>query len=440
MTGTAAPKQRRWTPPYAESALDAVVRVPGSKSMTARALVLASIATGPSTIRRPLRSRDTLLMVDALRSLGIGIDTTDAEAWTVTPGPLRGGAAVDCGLAGTVMRFLPPVAALADGTVAFDGDPHARKRPNDGVIKALRDLGVGIDDGGRAALPFTVRGGGAIEGGELAIDASKTSQLVSALLMAAPRFERGLDLRHVGDKPVPSRPYLDMVVQMLRQAGAEVDDSEPDRWRVAPGELHGREWVIEPDLQNAAPLLCAAVAVGGRVTVVDWPTETTQAGDRIRDILVELGSRVEWSRGGLTVVGAPSILTADLDLSDASELTPSLAALFGINRGPSTIRGVGHIRGHETDRIAALAKELTKLGAEVTEHDDGLTVSGRNTRPMTWETYADHRMAHAGALVGLVTPDFRLSDVGCVSKTWPEFASVWEQTILARGNAYGAEA
>ncbi len=408
--------------------------------MTARALVLASLASGPSTIRRPLYSRDTLLMVDALRSLGVDVDTADEELWTVTPAPLRGGVDVDCGLAGTVMRFLPPVAALADGPVSFDGDPHARERPNDGVIKALRDLGVRVDDGGRAALPFTVNATGRVAGGELAVDASKTSQLVSALLMAAPRFEHGLDLRHVGDRPVPSRPYLDMVVQMLRQAGAEVDDSEENRWRVAPGELNGREWSIEPDLQNAAPFLCAAVAVGGRITVLDWPTETTQAGDRIRDILVDLGSRVEWSRGGLTVIGAPSTLPVDLDLSDASELTPSLAALFGLNRGPSSIRGVAHIRGHETDRIAALTKELTKLGAEVLEYDDGLKISGRATRPMTWETYADHRMAHAGAIVGLVTPGFKVSDVACTSKTWPDFAEAWERAILRDGNAEGSGA
>ena len=405
--------------------------------MTARALVLASLSDGPSTIRHPLHSRDTLLMVDGLRALGVEVDTADEELWTVTPPrsagaapALRGGAEVDCGLAGTVMRFLPPVAAFADGPVAFDGDPHARKRPNDGVIKALRDLGVEVDDGGRAALPFTVHSTGRVAGGELSVDASKTSQLVSALLMAAPRFENGLDLRHVGDRPVPSRPYLDMVVQMLRQAGAVVDDSEENRWRVAPGELTGREWVIEPDLQNAVPFLCAAVAVGGRVTVLDWPTETTQAGDRIREVLVELGSRVEWSRGGLTVVGAPATLPVDLDLSDASELTPSLAALFGVNRGPSSIRGVAHIRGHETDRIAALAKELTKLGAEVLEYDDGLKISGRATRPMTWETYADHRMAHAGAIVGLVTPGFKVSDVACTSKTWPDFAEVWERAVL----------
>lgn len=428
-----------------------MVRVPGSKSMTARALVISSLASGPSTIRRPLRSRDTLLMVDGLRSLGIAVDTADEELWTVTPPPRGpraarpavpplGGGDIDCGLAGTVMRFLPPVAALAESPVSFDGDPHARQRPNDGVIKALRDLGVEVDDGGRAALPFTVNATGRVAGGELAVDASKTSQLVSALLMAAPRFENGLDLRHVGDRPVPSRPYLDMVVQMLRQAGAEVDDSEENRWRVAPGELTGREWAIEPDLQNAAPFLCAAVAAGGRVTVLDWPAETTQAGDRIRDILVDLGSRVEWSRGGLTVIGAPSTLPVDLDLSDASELTPALAALFGLNRGPSSIRGVAHIRGHETDRITALAKELTKLGSEVLEYDDGLKVGGRATRPMTWETYADHRMAHAGAIVGLVTPGFKVSDVACTSKTWPDFAAAWEQAVLGGGNAAGPDA
>ncbi|MCD0445253.1 3-phosphoshikimate 1-carboxyvinyltransferase [Glycomyces sp. A-F 0318] len=429
MNATAAPEKRRWTAPYAEAAIDAVVRVPGSKSMTARALVLAALASGPSVIRRPLIARDTLLMVEGLRALGVGVDTGDDDRWTVEPGALKGGTAVDCGLAGTVMRFLPPVAALADGPVAFDGDPHARERPNDGVIKALRDLGVEVEDGGRLALPFTVEAAGAVKGGELAVDASKTSQLVSALLMAAPRFEQGLDLRHVGDRPVPSRPYLDMVVQMLRQAGAEVDDTEPDRWRVAPGELQGREWVIEPDLQNAAPFLLAAVATGGRVTVEGWPVETAQAGDRIRDVITRLGSRVEWSRGGLTVAGSPSLIPTELDLADASELTPALAALFGVDGGPFTIRGVAHIRGHETDRVSALVTELRKLGADVDEFEDGLRVNRGGRAPGTWATYADHRMAHAGAVAGLVVPGLVLDDVACVSKTWPDFAEAWERAV-----------
>ncbi len=433
MNATAAPKKRRWEAPYAEVELDAVVRVPGSKSMTARALILAALATGPSTIRRPLIARDTMLMVEGLRAIGVAVDTEDDVSWTVTPGEFKGDTAVDCGLAGTVMRFLPPVAALADGPVAFDGDPHARQRPNDGVIKALRNLGVAIEDGGRLALPFTVNATGRVQGGELAVDASKTSQLVSALLMAAPRFEQGLDLRHIGERPVPSRPYLDMVVQMLREAGAEVDDSEPNRWRVAPGELRGREWVIEPDLQNAAPFLIAAVATGGRVTVEGWPTETTQAGDKIRDILTELGSRVEWSRGGLTVVGSPSVLPAELDLADASELTPALAALFGVNQGPFAIRGVAHIRGHETDRISALVTELRKIGADVDEFEDGFRVNKAGHTTGTWGTYADHRMAHAGAVAGLVIPRLVLDDVACVSKTWPDFAEVWERAVHGEG-------
>jgi len=433
VNATAAPDKRRWETPYAEAELDAVVRVPGSKSMTARALILAALASGPSTIRRPLIARDTLLMVEGLRSIGVAVDTGDDEVWSVTPGTFKGGTEVDCGLAGTVMRFLPPVAALADGPVGFDGDPHARKRPNDGVIKALRDLGVAIEDGGRMALPFTVNAHGGVKGGALEIDASKTSQLVSALLMAAPRFANGLDLRHTGDKPVPSRPYLDMVVHMLRQAGADVDDTEPNRWRVAPGELQGREWVIEPDLQNAAPFLIAAVAAGGRVTIEGWPTETTQAGDKIRDILVRLGSRVEWSRGGLTVVGAPSVLPAEFDLADAAELTPALAALFGVNKGPFAIRGVAHIRGHETDRISALVTELRKIGADVDEFEDGFRVNSGGHATGTWATYADHRMAHAGAVAGLVIPGLVLDDVACVSKTWPDFATAWERAI--RGDA-----
>jgi 3-phosphoshikimate 1-carboxyvinyltransferase len=340
---------------------------------------------------------------------------------------------VDCGLAGTVMRFLPPVAALADGPVAFDGDLHARNRPNDGVIKALRGLGVDIEDGGRLALPFTVEATGRVKGGELEVDASKTSQLVSALLMAAPRFENGLDLRHTGDRPVPSRPYLDMVVQMLRQAGADVDDSEPNRWRVAPGELQGREWVIEPDLQNAAPFLCAALVAGGRVTVEGWPTETTQAGDAIRDVLVQLGARVEWTRGGLTAYGSAEAIPSELDLADASELTPALAAAFGVSKGPFAIRGVAHIRGHETDRVSALVTELRKIGADVDEYEDGFRVNSGGRTPGTWATYADHRMAHAGAVAGLVIPGLVLDDVACVSKTWPEFAEVWEQAVRGKG-------
>ncbi|GAA2284043.1 3-phosphoshikimate 1-carboxyvinyltransferase [Glycomyces scopariae] len=433
MNATAAPEKRRWEAPYAEAELDAVVRVPGSKSMTARALVLAALASGPSTIKRPLIARDTLLMVEGLRAIGVGVDTGDDDAWTVTPGGFRGGTSVDCGLAGTVMRFLPPVAALADGPVAFDGDPHARKRPNDGVIKALRGLGVDIEDGGRLALPFTVNAAGRVKGGELEVDASKTSQLVSALLMAAPRFENGLDLRHTGDRPVPSRPYLDMVVQMLRQAGADVDDSEPNRWRVAPGELQGREWTIEPDLQNAAPFLCAALVAGGRVTVEGWPTETTQAGDAIREILVQLGARVEWTRGGLTAYGTAEPLPGELDLADAAELTPALAAVFGVSNGPFTVRGVAHIRGHETDRVSALVTELRKIGADVDEYEDGFRVGSGGHERGTWATYADHRMAHAGAVAGLAIPGLVLDDVACVSKTWPEFAEVWEQAVRGKG-------
>ncbi|MEU6249833.1 3-phosphoshikimate 1-carboxyvinyltransferase [Glycomyces sp. NPDC047010] len=433
MNATAAPEKRRWEAPYAEAELDAVVRVPGSKSMTARALILSALAAGPSTIERPLIARDTLLMVEGLRAIGVGVDTSDDDAWTVNPGAFQGGTSVDCGLAGTVMRFLPPVAALADGPVAFDGDPHARKRPNDGVILALRALGVGIEDGGRLALPFTVEATGSVRGGALEVDASKTSQLVSALLMAAPRFTDGIDLRHTGDRPVPSRPYLDMVVHMLRQAGADVDDSEPNRWRVAPGELQGRTWTIEPDLQNAAPFLIAAATAGGTVTVEGWPTETTQAGDAVRDLLTQLGARVEWSRGGLTAVGSGEPIPGELDLADAAELTPALAALFGVSQGPFAIRGVAHIRGHETDRVSALVTELRKIGADVDEYEDGFRVNSGGRGPGgTWSTYADHRMAHAGAVAGLVVPGLVLDDVACTSKTWPDFAEVWEQAVRGK--------
>ncbi len=418
-----------WNAPTATGPVRGRVTLPGSKSLTNRALVLAAIADGPSVVRRALRSRDTELMAAALTSLGAHVDTT-GEDWSVTPLPRDGAARearVDCGLAGTVMRFVPPVAALVAGTVAFDGDPHARTRPMAAVLEALRALGVDVADDGRGTLPFTVSGTGSVPGGEVVLDASASSQFVSALLLAGAAYDGGLVVRHVGP-PVPSQPHLDMTVAVLRDHGVEVDDSEPDVWRVAAGPVRAVDVTIEPDLSNAAPFVFAAAATRGEVTVPGWPARTTQAGDRVREVLTRMGAEVALDADGLTVRGG-DLHGVDLDMREIGELAPAVAALAALADSPSRLRGLAHIRGHETDRLAALHRELTNLGGRVTEHADGLDLEPAPLHGGRWATYADHRMAHAGALLGLVVPGVEVEDVATTAKTFPGFADAWSDLV-----------
>ncbi|MDA3650061.1 3-phosphoshikimate 1-carboxyvinyltransferase [Saccharopolyspora indica] len=414
-----------WPAPTAAGAVRATVPVPGSKSITNRALVLAALADGPSTLRAPLRSRDTELMARALRALGVAVQDGPDGSWQVTPAALRGPAEVDCGLAGTVMRFVPPMAALASGIIAFDGDPHARKRPLGTVLDALRALGADIDGD---ALPFQVRGGGKLPGGSVTIDASASSQFVSGLLLSAPRFEQGVVVRHVGE-PVPSLPHIEMTVAMLRAAGVEVDDQEADTWRVLPGPIRALDLDVEPDLSNATPFLAAAAATGGTVTVPGWPTRTTQAGDAIRDILARMGAQVELTDAGLTVSGPAELRAVDLDLHDVGELTPTVAALAALADGRSRLRGIAHLRGHETDRLAALQTELTKLGGAVEQTEDGLVVEPRPLTGGSWHSYADHRMATAGAILGLRVPGVLVEDIATTGKTIPDFPGMWSAML-----------
>jgi 3-phosphoshikimate 1-carboxyvinyltransferase len=412
-----------WPAPRATGPIDAAVSLPGSKSLTNRALLLAALADGPSVVRRALRSRDTLLMAAALTGLGSTVDTA-GDDWVVTPGPFDSDADVDCGLAGTVMRFVPPAAGLSTGTVSFDGDPHMRTRPIGEVLTALRGLGVDVVDDGRGALPFELRGTGSVRGGRVVIDASASSQFVSALLLAGARYDEGVDVRHDG-KPVPSLPHIDMTVAMLREHGVEVDDSEANRWAVAPGVVKPVDHLIEPDLSNAAPFLALAAVSGGRVTVRDWPASTTQAGDALRDVLQQLGCAVTLDDDGLTVVGPPRLEGIDVDLHDHGELTPAVAALCALAAGPSHLRGIAHIRGHETDRLAALAAELGGLGADVVEHPDGLSFRPAPLHGGVFHTYADHRMAHAGVIVGAAVDGVLVEDIETTSKTFTDFAGFW---------------
>ncbi|NYH81099.1 3-phosphoshikimate 1-carboxyvinyltransferase [Actinopolyspora biskrensis] len=414
-----------WLAPVARGAVHATVEVAGSKSITNRALVLSALASEPSVLRSPLRSRDTDLMAEALRTIGVRISEGSDGEWLVTPGLLRGPATVDCGLAGTVLRFLPPLACLAEGEIAFDGDSRARERPLGAVLEGLRALGGNVKGD---SLPFSVLGSGYLPGGEVAIDASASSQFISGLLLSAPHFEHGLTVRHEG-AAVPSLPHVAMTVEMLRENGVEVDDSLPNSWSVSPGKIRPLDLTVEPDLSNAAPFLAAAAVTGGSVTIPRWPASTTQAGDAMRGILSRMGAELVLDDDGLTVTGPRQLRPVDLDLHDVGELAPTVAALAALADGESRLRGIAHLRGHETDRIAALRRELDGVGAEVTETEDGLLVRGRDLHGGQWHSYADHRMATAGAILGLRVPELAVDDIATTSKTLPDFPDMWTRML-----------
>ncbi|MFE2411052.1 3-phosphoshikimate 1-carboxyvinyltransferase [Kitasatospora sp. NPDC059408] len=431
-----------WPAPVATTPVDATVTIPGSKSVTNRALVLAALADEPGWVRRPLRSRDSQLMADGLRALGVGIEekvnndsggTGGGEAWRVIPAPaLLGPASIDVGNAGTVMRFLPPLAVLADGPVHFDGDPRSYERPQHGVINALRALGARIDDEGRGAFPLTVHGTGALDGGQVELDASSSSQFVSALLLSGARYNHGVEVRHVGG-PVPSLPHIRMTVEMLRLAGAQVDapedGGEKDVWRVTPGALIGRDLVVEPDLSNAAPFFAAALVTGGRVTVRDWPKHTTQPGDQLREIYSRMGGACEFTDEGLQFTGTGRIHGIEADLHDVGELTPVIAAVAALADSESHLYGIAHLRLHETDRLAALAKEINDLGGDVTETEDGLRIRPRPLHGGVFHTYEDHRLATAAAVIGLAVPGVEVENVATTAKTLPDFPNMWADLL-----------
>ena len=417
--------------------VDINVVIPGSKSVTNRALILAAQAKSPSTLRRPLVSRDSELMVAGLKALGIGIVETTAVVdgneelqWIVTPAPMRGGVRVDVGNAGTVMRFLPPLAALATGEVIFDGDPRSYERPLGPVIKALEELGVSIDHEDRYSLPLKLNGTGKIDGGEITIDASESSQFLSALLLVAPSFTKGITVKHKGGS-LPSMPHIEMTVDMLRQFGATVEvDSVAQTWSVKPGALHGLDLVIEPDLSNASPFLSIAMVCGGRVAIADWPIKTTQPGDQLRTIFADMGAQFSFGDNGLTIIGTGKIHGIDVDLHDVGELTPSIAALAALADSPSHLRGIGHLRKHETDRLAALTREINALGGKVTEEETALHITPAPLHSGVFHTYDDHRLATAGAVLGLVVEGIEVENIATTRKTLPDFPGLWSSLLL----------
>jgi 3-phosphoshikimate 1-carboxyvinyltransferase len=405
------------------------VTIPGSKSVTNRALILAAQADSPSTIRRPLISRDSELMSGGLQAMGVKIEAGN-DAWVVTPSSLQGPARIDVGNAGTVMRFLPPLAALAHGDISFDGDPRSYERPLGPVIKALEELGIEIDHGGRYSLPLVIKATGSIPGGELTIDASASSQFLSALLLVAPSMTNGITVQHRGGS-LPSMPHIDMTVQMLKQFGATVHvDKSNSSWLVEPGVLRGQDLVIEPDLSNASPFLSIAMVCGGSITIADWPKSTTQPGDQLREIFTRMGATVELSDDGLTLTGGSSIRGIDIDLHDVGELTPSIAALAALADSPSHLRGIGHLRLHETDRLAALTREINSLGGTVVEEETALHITPSSLHGGIVHTYEDHRLATAGAVIGLVVPGIEIENVATTRKTLTDFPGLWNSLVL----------
>jgi 3-phosphoshikimate 1-carboxyvinyltransferase len=428
-----------WLAPVASGPLNVVVSLPGSKSLTNRELVLSALASEPTLLTAPLASRDSALMVEALKLLGTQIDELPNGDLRVTPAAFDRSASIDCGLAGTVMRFVPPISVLANGDIRFDGDLAARRRPMNTTIDSLRALGVSVTDEGTGSLPFTVHGTGSVAGGAVIIDASASSQFVSGLLLAAARFENGITLQHDGQH-LPSMPHIEMTLDCLAKRGVKVSSTNLDgqfglpEWRVEPGPISGGTFAIEPDLSNAGPFLAAAMVAGGSVTITGWPDTTTQVGDEFDGILQQMGAVIERTEAGLTITGTGAIHGIDIDLSIGGELTPVIAALAAIADSPTIIRGVAHLRGHETDRLAALATEINRIGGIARETEDGIEIDpSDNLHGALWETYEDHRMATAGAIIGLRVPGIQVEDIKTTSKTMPDFDKLWLNML--EGNA-----
>jgi 3-phosphoshikimate 1-carboxyvinyltransferase len=411
------------------------ITIPGSKSVTNRALILAALADSPSLLRKPLHSRDSALMIGGLKALGCGVVQAPNGDLLVHPAPLFGPAHIDVGNAGTVMRFLPPVAAMAKGIIHFDGDPRSHERPLGPVIAAMESLGVSIEHNNRYALPLTINANGQLHGGTVEVDATSSSQFVSALLLVAPAMKNGIILKHTGNS-LPSMPHIEMTIQMLREVGASVKVVDNKEWHVSPTVMHGREITIEPDLSNAAPFMGAAMICGGSVTITDWPESTTQPGDQLRTILADMGATITRSTtstgSDLTITGDGQIQGIDADLHDVGELTPSIAALAVLADSPSSLRGIGHLRLHETDRLAAIAREVNALGGKVVEEETALHITPAPLHAGTFHTYEDHRLATAGAMIGLRVEGIEVENIATTQKTLPDFPGAWSD--LLKGN------
>jgi 3-phosphoshikimate 1-carboxyvinyltransferase len=370
-------------------------------------------------------------MVKGLQSLGISITTIKTNEgfdYEVVPKKMFGPASINVGNAGTVMRFLPPIAALAQGLIHFDGDGRSHERPLAPVIKALEQQGVTIDHNNNYRLPLTINGVGKITGGEVEIDASSSSQFVSALLLIGPATENGITIKDIGNS-LPSLPHIEMTIQMLNRFGVEVEVGKKS-WKVKPSELIGQDLVIEPDLSNAAPFMAASMICGGSVEIHDWPVSTCQPGDQLKQIFTKMGAQVKQSSTGLEISGTGKINGIEIDLHDVGELTPSIAAVAALATSESKLSGIAHLRLHETDRLAALATEINKLGGKVTEGPGELIIQPASLKSkQEFKTYDDHRMATAGAIIGLAVEGIVIENIETTKKTLPDFPGLWLEML-----------
>ena len=419
---------QNWSAPSAKRPIHSTVSIPGSKSATNRAFVLAALGDSTSKIHKPLLARDTELMLQALEKLGCTITRTN-ELIEITPMKrVHQDLAIDVGLAGTVMRFVPPLAALTAGVVHFDGDQRARNRPMKTLIDSLKALKISVDDESSGSLPFSIVSDGNVQGGEITLDASESSQFISALLLAGAKFSNGLTIKHVGNK-LPSLPHIEMTIDMLNQVGVKVSSIEKNSWKINPTVIKSKDWLIEPDLSNAGPFIAAAMVTKGEVTIKDWPQNTTQAGNAWIEILTKMGAQVSLTEKGLTVSQSGDIKGIEFDLSDVGELTPVLVSIAVLANSNSSLTGIAHLRGHETDRLAALVENIKSIGGDAEETTDGLIIRPRKLHAGLWKSFDDHRMATAGAVIGLVVEGILVDDIKTTSKTLPDFENMWTSLV-----------
>lgn len=405
---------------------DATIRVPGSKSVTNRALIIAALADGHSRILNPLFSDDSYWLMDALVRLGIDV-RADSERGEVYVSGQSGvfrtsGTDLFVGNAGTVARFLPPVLALGRGPYSVDGVPRMRGRPVADLVDAMRQLGAAVDYAGKhGRFPLTVRGGG-IPGGEARVSASKSSQFISGLLMAAPYAEAPVTLLAEGRK---EWPYVGITVALMRAFGVEVDEAH-GRFAVDPAFYTARDYEVEPDASGASYFMAAAAVTGGRVRILGLGSSSPQGDLRFAEVLRDMGCRVEIAPDSVEVIGPDRLQGVEVDMNAFSDTMITLAAISPFATGPTTIENVGHTRLQETDRLSAVATELNRLGMKTQTTSSSIRIIPNTIKPGVVRTYGDHRMAMAFAITGLVASGIRIGDPGCVTKTFPGYFGALE--------------
>ncbi len=443
--------------PIAAGPIQAAVSLPGSKSLTNRALVIAALADGPSLLSDVLLAEDTRLMIEALRALGVRITVDENDCVAEITG--CGGqlpvseVALACGNSGTTMRFCAALTALANGEYTLDGVARMRERPIGGLVETLQALGANIEYLGQAGFPPIRVSAGGLNGGHVSFHSPESSQLVSALLLVSPYARRDVYIDVMGD--VPSVPYLVMTTKLMDLFGVVVVeqfayqalDSDPQALAAQPSRrvrackfivessqrYRGLSWTVEPDASNATYFLSIPAIVGGRLSVDGLGTESIQGDAKFVDVLEKMGCSITREAHCLTVEGpndGQRLRGIDVDLNEMPDTAQTLAVLSLFADGPTTIRNVSNLRVKETDRLSAMSTELTKLGAVVDEKADGLTIHPPQVlQPARIETYNDHRMAMSFALAGLIHQGVSIADPHCCSKTFPDFFDRWTSLI-----------